>query len=227
MWYIHNKQNEKIMEEISRTISVVEDGQNIESEVKKEERDYEVDFNTLKKVNSDTIAFLKVNGTQIEYPIVKTTNNEYYLNHSFDKKYNAAGWIFADYENKFNGSDKNIVIYGHNRKNGTMFSTLKNVLNKNWYENEENLKIQLITEDDYFVYEVFSVYKIKKEEYYLQTNFKNDETYLRFIETLKKRSIKNFVIDVNEQDQILTLSTCANDNDYRIVLHARKISVTR
>ena len=227
MWYIHNKQNEKIMEEISRTISVVEDGQNIESEVKKEERDYEVDFNTLKKVNSDTIAFLKVNGTQIEYPIVKTTNNEYYLNHSFDKKYNAAGWIFADYKNKFDGFDKNIVIYGHNRKNGTMFSTLKNILNKNWHEDEGNLKINLITEKDSFNYQVFSVYQIKKEEYYLQTNFNNDDRYLRFIEILKKRSIKDFNIDVNEEDQILTLSTCANDNNYRVVLHAKKLNANQ
>lgn len=226
-WCIHNKQNEKIMEEISSSITVVETVQNIELENEKEEKGYEVDFNTLKQVNSDTIAYLKVSGTHIEYPIVKTTNNEYYLKHSFDKKYNAAGWIFADYQNKFDGSDKNIVIYGHNRKNGTMFSTLKNVLNKNWYEDEGNLKITLITEKDSFNYEVFSVYKIEKEEYYLQTNFKNDETYSRFIKTLKKRSIKNFNIEVNEQDQILTLSTCANDNDYRIVLHARKMNVTR
>ena len=223
MWYIHNKQNEKIMQEISRTISVVEDGQNIESEVKKEERDYEVDFNTLKKVNSDTIAFLKVNGTQIEYPIVKTRNNEYYLNHSFDKKYNAAGWIFADYNNKFDGSDKNIVIYGHNRKNGTMFSTLKNVLHKQWYNNPENLKIQFITEQEQTVYEVFSVYQIEVESYYLQTEFRNDKGYESFIETIKGRSIKDFGINLNTDDEILTLSTCANDNNYRVVLHARKI----
>lgn len=226
MWCINNKQNEKIMEEISSSITVVEEVQNIESQVKNEEG-YVVDFDTLKKVNSDTIAFLKVNGTQIEYPIVKTRNNEYYLNHSFDKKYNAAGWIFADYKNKFDGSDKNIVIYGHNRKNGTMFSSLKNVLNKNWYDDEGNLKINLITENDSYSYQVFSVYKIKKEEYYLQTSFKNDVMYLRFIETLKKRSIKNFDIDVTEQDKILTLSTCANDNDYRIVLHAKKININK
>lgn len=221
-WYIHNKQNKKIMEEISSSITVVEDEQNRGYE-EIVENNYKIDFETLKQVNSDMVAFLKVNGTQIEYPIVKTTNNEYYLKHSFDKKYNAAGWIFADYKNKFDGSDKNIVIYGHNRKNGTMFSSLKNVLNKNWYDDEGNLKINLITENDSYSYQVFSVYKIKKEEYYLQTSFKNDVMYLRFIETLKKRSIKNFDIDVTEQDKILTLSTCANDNDYRVVLHAKKL----
>lgn len=223
-WYIYNKQNEKIMEEISSSITVVEEEQNIKSEEKKEEKGYEVDFKTLKQVNSDTVGFIKVNGTQIEYPIVKTTNNEYYLKHNFDKKYNAAGWIFADYQNKFDGSDKNIVIYGHNRKNGTMFSSLKNILNKDWYENDDNLKINLIIEKESLIYEVFSVYQIKKETYYIQTNFKNDITYLNFIETLKKRSIKKFNIDVTEQDQILTLSTCANDNDYRVVLHAKKLN---
>ena len=225
-WCIYNKQNEKIMKEISSSITVVDEEQNKENEGQKEENSYEVDFDALKSLNNDTIAFLKVNGTQIEYPIVKTTNNEYYLNHSFDKKYNAAGWIFADYNNKFDGSDKNIVIYGHNRKNGTMFSTLKNVLNKKWYEDEKNLKIKLITEQDSFEYEVFSVYQIKKEEYYLQTKFKNDDTYFKFIETLKNRSVKNFGIDVDGQNQILTLSTCANDNDYRVVLHAKKVGFT-
>lgn len=186
-WYIHNMKNEKIMEEISCSITVIEQEHNIESNVSKEINSYEVDFNTLKQTNRDTIAFIKVNGTQIEYPVVKTTNNEFYLKHSFDKKYNAVGWIFADYQNKFDGSDKNIVIYGHNRKNGTMFSSLKNT----------------------------------------QTNFENNTEYLKFIKTLKNRSIQNFDIDVTEEDPILTLSTCANDNDYRVVLHARKTNITR
>lgn len=216
-WYIHNKQNEEIMDEISSAITIVDIEQ--EAEIKE---NYSIDFNALKKVNSDTVAFLKVNGTEVEYPIVKTTNNDFYLKHSFDKTYNAAGWIFTDYKNKLDGTDKNIVIYGHNRKNGTMFSSLRNILNKNWYENEENLKIQLITESENFIYEVFSIYQIEKESYYLQTTFSNNEQYSGFIETLKNRSIKDFNVDVTFEDQILTLSTCANDNNYRVVLHAKK-----
>lgn len=217
-WYIHNKQNEKIMDEISTAITVVDVEQDAEIE-----ENYSIDFNALKQVNSETVAFLKVNGTEIEYPIVKTTNNDFYLKHSFDKTYNAAGWIYTDYKNKLDGTDKNIVIYGHNRKNGTMFSSLRNILNKNWYENEENLKIQLITESENFIYEVFSIYQIEKESYYLQTAFSNNEQYSSFIKTLKNRSIKDFNVDVTFEDQILTLSTCANDNNYRVVLHAKKI----
>ena len=95
-WYIDNKQNEVMMEEISNAITVVENEQVVEALGE----NYKIDFNALKQVNSDTVAFLKVNGTEIEYPIVKTKNNEFYLKHSFDKTYNAAGWIFADYRNK-------------------------------------------------------------------------------------------------------------------------------
>jgi len=220
-WYIHNKQNEEIMEEIADAIVVVEPSEENTENTEKAEDAYKIDFNALKKVNSDTGAFLKVNGTEIEYPIVQATNNDYYLNHSFNKSYNAAGWIFADYRNKLDASDKNIIIYGHNRKNGTMFSSLKNILNKQWYSNKENLKIKLITENEEFVYEVFSIYQIEKEAYYLQTDFSNNEEFTSFINTLKNRSITNFDIDVTFEDRILTLSTCANDNDYRVVLHAK------
>lgn len=218
-WYIDNKQNEEIMEEISNAITVVEPEQITENE----EENYKIDFDELKKVNCDTVAFLKVNGTEIEYPIVKTRNNDFYLKHSFDKTYNAAGWIFADYRNRLDGTDRNIVIYGHNRKNGTMFSSLRNILKKEWYNNPENFKIQLITENEEIFYEVFSIYQIEKETYYLQTDFNNGDEYLSFVETVKNRSIKNFGVDLNVESEILTLSTCANDNNYRVVLHAKKI----
>lgn len=221
-WYIHNKQNENIMNEISNAI-IVEQNENTEQSDKATQNSYKIDFQSLKNVNSDTIAFIKVPGTDIEYPIVKTTNNDFYLKHSLDKTYNAAGWIFMDYRNKLDGTDKNIVVYGHNRKNGSMFSSLKNVLNKQWYNNPENLKIQFITEQEQTVYEVFSVYQIEVESYYLQTEFRNDKGYESFIETIKGRSIKDFGINLNTDDEILTLSTCANDNNYRVVLHARKV----
>ena len=221
-WYIHNKQNEKILNEISNAINV-EQKQNEEQTDEINSNEYNIDFKTLKNLNSDTMAFVKVPGTDIEYPIVKTTNNDFYLKHSLDKTYNAAGWIFMDYRNKLDGTDKNIVVYGHNRKNGTMFSSLKNVLNKQWYSNPENFKIQFITENEKFIYEVFSVYQIEVETYYLQTKFINDNEYTSFIETIKNRSVYDFGIDINTDDEILTLSTCANDNNYRVVLHARKV----
>ncbi len=158
-----------------------------------------------------------------EYPVVKGTNNSFYLNHCFDKSNNSAGWIFADYRNKFDNTDKNIVIYGHNIRDGSMFGSMLDILNAKWYENEENTNITLYTENEKCMYKVFSIYKIENEDYYIKTEFKNDNEFEDFIKTLKKRSIKDFNVDVSKDDNILTLSTCANNNKYRVVLHAKKV----
>ena len=176
----------------------------------------------MKQKNPDTIAWLKVNGTDIEYPVVKTTNNDYYMTHSFDKSYNSSGWAFMDYKNKCDGTDKNMVIYGHNRRDGSIFGTLQNILTEEWQNNSENFKIPFITENEKAEYQVFSVYKIEKEDYYITTNFGNNTEFKKFIDEIKSRSEKDFGIEVTENDNILTLSTCANDSRYRVVLHARK-----
>lgn len=215
-WYSNSKENNEINKQILETVTI--------DETQDEKDKYNVNFEKLKEQNLDTIAWLKVNGTNVEYTVVKTNNNDYYLNHNFEKKYNEAGWIFADYQNKFDGTDKNIVIYGHNRVDNSMFGSLKNILNAEWYNNKENLKINLITENEKCIYEVFSVYQIKNEDYYIQTNFKNDTEYDKFLQTIKGRSVNDFYIELTSEDSVLTLSTCANNYRDRIVLHAKKIN---
>lgn len=216
-WYKDKTNNSKIAEQIKHTVIVEEKN---EDENKKE---YKIDFNKLKDQNNETVAWIKVNNTNIEYPVVKGTNNSFYLNHSFDKSNNSAGWIFADYRNKFDNTDKNIVIYGHNMKDNSMFGSLKNILNSDWYDNEENTNITLYTENEKCIYKVFSIYKIESEDYYIKTEFSDDNNFEQFVNTIKKRSIKEFNTDVSKEDNILTLSTCANNNKYRVVLHAKKI----
>ena len=216
-WYKDKTNNNKIAEQIRDTVIVEEKN---EDENKEESK---VDFNKLKEQNSDAVAWIKVNNTNIEYPVVKGSNNSFYLNHSFDKSNNSAGWIFADYRNKFDNTDKNIVIYGHNMKDNSMFGSLKNILNSDWYDNEENTNITLYTENEKCIYKVFSIYKIESEDYYITTEFENDKKFEQFVNTIKKRSIKEFNTDVSKDDNILTLSTCANNNKYRVVLHAKKI----
>ncbi len=208
-WYKENRKNQKVQEKISEAIII-------------NEEETLIDFNKLKEINKDTVGWIKVNGTDIEYAVVKKNNNSYYLDHNFENEYNKAGWIFADYKNKLDGTDKNIVIYGHNRRDGSMFSSLKNILKEEWYSKEENRKITFITEKENSVYEVFSIYEIEAEDYYITTNFADGEI-LSYIQTVKKRSIKDFDVEVSKEDNILTLSTCGNDNDYRVVLHAKKI----
>ena len=148
-----------------------------------------IDFNKLINKNPDTIGWIKVLGTDINYPVVQTNNNDFYLTHSFDKSYNKAGWIFADYINKNlknNELDKNTIIYGHNRQNNSMFGTLSNVFKEEWLSNKENHYINFSTLNNNMVWEVFSTYIIEKEEYYIQSNFSSNEEYISFLNTIKK-----------------------------------------
>ena len=168
--------------------------------------------------------WLTVNSTRINCPVVKYKDNDYYLTHSFDKSYNSAGWIFANYANKFDGSDKNISIFGHNRRDGSMFCTLKDTLKSDWYTNKDNHYITFDTPNGLQVYKVFSNYQIEAESYYITSNFASDEDFNNFLKTIKNRSIYNYNTEVNSSDSIITLSTCANDNTYRVVLHAVKVN---
>ena len=85
--------------------------ENLKDITKLQKSNNEINFEKLKSQNSDTVFYLKVNNTNISYPVVKYSDNNYYLNHSFDKSKNSAGWLFADYKNKLDGSDKNKKIY--------------------------------------------------------------------------------------------------------------------
>ena len=220
---IDKNQNEKINTNLSKYITKEEKKEQQENKVEETKNEqYKLNFEELKKINEETIGFLKVKGTDIEYVVVKTNNNEYYLKHNFEKKYNLGGWIFADYHNKIDENDKNLIIYGHNMRNGTMFCTLKYILDKEWQQNEENRTIIFNTENRNYIYQVFSVYQVKDEDYYIKTEFKNNE-FEQFIKTIKNRSVYDFGIDVSKDDNILTLSTCANDNRFRVVLHAKQI----
>ena len=213
MWYFDNNKNEEIKEEIKEIIEENSDDKN------------DIDFNKLQEKNSEIVAYLKVNGTKIDYVVTKGKDNAYYLKHNLYKEYNRAGWIFMDYHNKLDGTDKNIVIYGHNTLDGTMFGTLRNVVKKTWYENEDNHFINLVTADEVVTYQVFSTYSIKVEDYYINTIFKDNNEFNTFVKTLKKRSVYNYNVDVDGEDSILTLSTCTGNGKSRMVLHAKRIEL--
>lgn len=182
----------------------------------------DVDFNDLKNINPSTIGWIQVNGTNINYPFVQTNDNKYYLNHSFNKSKNSAGWVFMDYRNNISVLDKNTIIYAHGRLDNTMFGSLKNILTSGWLNNKNNYIVKLSTEYENNLWQVFSIYKIKTTNDYLQISFISNESFLEFTNKLIKRSNFNFNTKVNENDKILTLSTCYNEKE-KVVLHAKLI----
>ena len=182
-----------------------------------------VDFSDLLKKNSDTVAWLKVNNTNVNYSVVQSDDNEYYLKHDFNKNSNFGGWIYGDFRDDFEYFGNNTIIYGHNLINKTMFGSLTSCQKESWYSDEDNLYIKLSTPTSNTVWKIFSIYQIKPEVYYLKTFFDSNEQHQEFIDTLVSRSINNFNEEVTINDKILTLSTCSDDGTKRAVIHAKLV----
>lgn len=234
-WLKDNKTTSEVVNDITNNTNIEEkqDDENTELVNKEEDTtsDYwyyikfpliDVDINKLKEKNSDTVGWINVNNTNINYPYVQGKDNNYYLDHSFDKKYNEAGWVFLDYRNDKNLSNKNNILYAHSRLDKTMFGSLSKTLKSNWYNNKDNHIIRLSTEAENTMWQIFSVYKIPEETYYITTNFNSDNDYQKFLNTIKERSIHNFSTNLTTEDKILTLSTCYSDTE-RTVVHAKLI----
>ena len=181
----------------------------------------DVNFDNLKKINSDVVGWIKVNGTNINYPFVQSKDNKYYLTHSFSKSYNNAGLVFLDYRNN-NINNRNTIIYAHGRTDKTMFGTLRKVLNNGWINNTNNYVIKISTEKENSLWQIFSIYHIPTTNDYLQTEFKDEREYQRFLNILKNRSNHNFNTSITSNNTILTLSTCYNDSE-KMVVHAKLI----
>ena len=235
-WFIDSKKTKDISEKIEKSIVVEEVVGTKEEELVNppvtQESDYwyytkqklmSVDFRKLKKINNDTIGWIQLQGTNINYPIVQTTDNSYYLSHSYNKENNTAGWVFMDYRNNATNLNNNTIIYAHSRNDGSMFGSLKTVLTKEWLNNKQYHTVYFSTPYENTLWQVFSVYTTPSESYYITPTFKNKEDYTKFLITLKKRSIYNFPAELNVNDKILTLSTCRDNYGNRIVLHAKLI----
>ena len=235
-WNHDNKNNSKIKTSILNNVDINEIDPSLINDIEvydepgvyfkyKDVSLINVNINELKKENSDTIGWIQVEGTEINYPLVQSKDNTFYLKHDYLKKYNTGGWIFLDYRNNINDLSQNNVIYGHRRKNNSMFGTLKNVLTEKWYKNENNHIIKLSTLKYSYLFQIFSVYTTPNETYYIKSNFKDYE-YQEFINTIISRSKYNFNVGLTTEDKILTLSTCYNTND-RLAVHAKLIKTVK
>jgi len=179
-------------------------------------------FSDLKEVNQKVVAWIMVDGTSVNYPIVQGEDNEHYLYYDILERRKNSGWTFMDYRNHTDLSDMNTVFYGHNLLNKTAFGGLANVFTEKWFKSS-NHYIVVRTETERHVYEIFSCYYIEPEVYYLQTDFYNNREYQEFLDTITKRSFYNFDVEVGVEDKIITLSTCTDDNKGRKAIHAKMI----
>ena len=188
---------------VEKAISVINN--TIENEnITKHSLPIKVDFSILKQENQDIVAWIYCENTPINYPVLQSNDNEYYLRRLINGEYNTAGSIFMDYRNHSNMNDDNTIIYGHNMKNDTMFGTLTKYKEQEYYENnrimylftpEKNYMIELFAGCTISVdSDVYNLSQINKDEIINESDFKSD-------------------IIVEDEDKTITLSTCSYDYD--------------
>lgn len=233
-WDKDNKEIKKIEEEIEEVVTPLEttDEGELINPPKVKESDYwyyvklpfySVDFTELLSKNNDTVGYIHMENTNINYPVVQSTDNEYYLNHAYDKTKNDAGWVYVDYRNNKDFTDFNTIIYGHGRLNKTVFGSLKDSLTKKWQSNKDNYIISISTPNKNLNYQIFSIYTIQSETYYITPNFNNDSDKEKWINTMIERNIAPIDTTASINDHFITLSTCQNNDGGRIVVHAKLI----
>lgn len=202
IYKVDEKETQKLNDELAKiAVDIVDE---------KEENNFllEVNFKKLKEQNQDIIAWIYSKDTPINYPIVQAKDNTYYLRKTIEGKYNQAGTLFVDYRNNKTFEDINTIVYGHNMKNETMFGSLLNYKNQEYYEKHKEIK--LLTENKKFIIEVFAGCLISSESEiydYPKTSDGNKE----IIEIAKKKNDIKTNVKVNKDDKIITLSTCSYD----------------
>lgn len=182
------------------------------------------DINSInsKLQNPDIIGWIKISGTNIDYPIAKTSDNSFYLNHNILKETDPAGSIFIDYRIDITKNTKHILLYGHNMKNGTMFNNLNKFKDKSFLNQNQIININLNNENT--TWKIFSIVIADTKFDYTKVFFINDKDFNDFVSTLKDKSLYSTGLQVTNEDEILTLSTCDYDfKDARLIISAKKI----
>lgn len=201
--YLFLKDFFELKENNEATENLIEDSIQIDEETQQTT----IDWDYLKSVNTDIIGWLEIENTNINYPILKD-KNLYYLKHSFDRKYNNNGSIFTTNKSPF--IDDETIIYGHNMKNGSMFSNLGKYLNKDFLDSHS--KIKIYTPECNYEGTIFSVYSIGIETESNNIKSLSFDERINYYQKASKYNMKNN----DEICKIVKLSTCSYINSRTI-----------
>lgn len=214
---------------VESTIETEDITEEVVEEVQEEADDgvYEgcpVDFAGMWEVNEDVYAWITVPGTVIDYPILQhATDNTYYLNYNIDGSYGYPGCIYTENLNSKDFTDNNTVIYGHNMKNGSMFSGLHKFEDASFFE--ENTKVYIYTPEKEYEYTIFAAYIYDDRHLLYSFDFANEQVYATYLEDIQNMRSMNALlredITVTAKDKIITLVTCiGNQPDKRLLVQA-------
>lgn len=215
-----DRKQEKVYNELSQYISV-------ENQQENNEKQQSEDYSKVFKLNTDMVAWLKIEGTNINYPVMQTPQNpDYYINKNFYKQDSSWGTPYMEEECDINSSS-NLIIYGHHINNHRMFGGLENYKDKKYYNNHKVIK--LIAERDVREYEIVTVFKTTVYEenefkYYEFINYKIQQQLDDFINQCESKAFYNTGVKCTGGDKLITLSTCEySSKNGRLVVVAKEI----
>ena len=221
--YDSNK-NKKDNEEILNNIEIDE------NDITDSKTERMLQLEELQKENDEIIAWIEIEDTNINYPVVQAKDNDFYLTHNYKKEYSSSGSLFLDKDFDMTNGSSNYLIYGHRNKQGLMFEDLMKYAKEDFYK--EHTKIKLTTNKEDSLYEVLAVfyskvyYKTDKNvfRYYYFVNAENEQEYNDFVKNAKKASIYDTGISAQYGEQLMTLSTCEySQEDGRFVVVCKKV----
>lgn len=220
-------QDNKKQQEVSSVLATIDiEPTDITSE--KTERMLQVE--ELKKQNSDIVGWLEIDGTNINYPVLQGSDNDYYLTHNYKNEEVAGGSIFLDKDYSFIRPSDNLLIYGHRHKKGLMFEDLIKYKDETFYKEHPTIRFtSLLNDSEYEIIAAFysRVYYQNETDvfrYYYFVNADTEEDYNNYVDNCIKSSIYNTGKTAHYEEQLLTLSTCDYSQDNgRFVVVAKQI----
>ena len=217
------KENNKTEEPEVKEEPKQEPVQAVPEEPEAEPVDIPIDFAGLQEMNPEIYAWIRIPGTEVDYPIVQRPEDDaYYLDHTIEGAEGLPGSIYTESLNKKDFTDKNTVIYGHNMKDNTMFGSLKDYKDSAYMD--EHSEVYIYTPEHIFTYKIFAAVTYDSRHIMVAFDFAQDEQYQAYLDSLSQvRNMASYIntdIPVTTADRIITMSTCNGNNDQRFLVEA-------
>ena len=210
---IYDNIQQDVLDEDSHTKVVIgEDEQEVEIP-------FTYNHQALLNINSQGIGYIYSPSIDCRLPMIQGDDNDYYLTHTFNKEYSANGCLFEDYRINGGLSSSQIIIYGHNMRNGAMFGKLKNYQDYSFWNNSGNDVLYIYTGNVIKEYKIFSCYISEAISDTYTFNFPTLESMRDYAVNMKAKSMYDTGVDVSTATQVITLSTCTNDGEQRFIVH--------
>ena len=223
--YTSNQLNDRMRQQFEATqLTPLENSGNEQGELTAEQvkQQRQARFHQLHEVNPDIVGWLNIENTSIDYPVLQSEDNDYYLNHNVDKQASRRGSIFMDYRNTRIRDDIHTVIYGHHMKDGSMFGELSKYKDAAYYRNHPTITFEGIEEAT--AWDIFSVYIYSPDDQFFEYEFSDQQHYEAYLQKIIEKSHYATGVSVTSDDHLLTLVTCTYEvSDARFIIHAKRV----